>query len=179
MNNSAILEIDLVFNCSDTNSFKNFLKDKQDQLIIKKEFWENIFLSWIKIIIEEYSTNLNNTIKNKKSFSMSLQIINDKEICELKHKWLNKDLSTDVLSFPILVDEDINNNLPFIELGDLFISFETAYDQSIKYMNSLKKEMLWLASHGLLHLLGWEHNNKKELDEMINFQEYLISKLIE
>ena len=37
--------------------------------------------------------------------------------------------------------------------------------------------MLWLASHGFLHLLGWEHNSDLDLDNMLNFQEYLISQL--
>ena len=37
--------------------------------------------------------------------------------------------------------------------------------------------MLWLASQGFLHLLGWEHNNVLDLENMLNFQEYLIKKL--
>ena len=37
--------------------------------------------------------------------------------------------------------------------------------------------MLWLVSHGFLHLLGWEHKDDNELGNMLNFQEYLISKL--
>ena len=52
-----------------------------------------------------------------------------------------------------------------------------AFKQSLEFDHSTKREMLWLASHGLLHLLGWEHNDAYELDNMLNFQEYLISKL--
>jgi len=39
------------------------------------------------------------------------------------------------------------------------------------------EEMIWLASHGFLHLLGWDHRNENELEEMLDFQQYLISKL--
>ena len=39
------------------------------------------------------------------------------------------------------------------------------------------REMIWLASHGFLHLLGWEHNNQHDLENMLNFQEYLITRL--
>ncbi len=42
---------------------------------------------------------------------------------------------------------------------------------------SIYREMIWLASHGFLHLLGWEHNNEHDLENMLNFQEYLITRL--
>ena len=90
---------------------------------------------------------------------------------------MNKSGPTDVLSFPMISDIDTSKDLNFIELGDLFISFETAIKQSQEFNHSLSREMLFLASHGLLHLLGWEHNSDYELDNMLNFQEYLISKL--
>ena len=52
-----------------------------------------------------------------------------------------------------------------------------AITQSLEYNNSICKEMIWLASHGFLHLLGWDHQDQKQLDNMIHIQEYLISKL--
>ena len=87
-----------------------------------------------------------------------MQIINDNEISFINQKWMNKSGPTDVLSFPIISKEDNTKDLNFIELGDLFISLEMAFKQSLEFDHSLKREMLLLASHGLLHLLGWEHN---------------------
>ena len=52
-------------------------------------------------------------------------------------------------------------------------------DRAKEYCHSLKREILFLASHGFLHLLGWEHETEEELKSMLNFQEYLISKLNE
>ena len=69
------------------------------------------------------------------------------------------------------------NNLDHIELGDIFISLEMALEQSYEYKHSIYREMIWLASHGFLHLLGWEHNNEHDLENMLNFQEYLITRL--
>ena len=89
---------------------------------------------------------------------------------------MQKNTPTDVLSFPIISDES-PNNLDHLELGDIFISLEIALEQSYEYKHSIYKEMLWLASHGFLHLLGWEHNNDFDLKNMLNFQEYLIKKL--
>jgi probable rRNA maturation factor len=90
--------------------------------------------------------------------------------------WMQKNGPTDVLSFPIFSNESLNN-FDHIELGDIFISLEMALKQSHEYKHSIYREMLWLASHGFLHLLGWEHNCDNELDKMLDFQEYLISRL--
>ena len=90
---------------------------------------------------------------------------------------MNKSGPTDVLSFPMILDVDNTKDLNFIELGDLFISLETAIKQSKEFNHSLTREMLFLVSHGLLHLLGWEHKDDNQLDNMLSFQEYLISKL--
>ena len=49
-------------------------------------------------------------------------------------------------------------------MGDIFISLEMALEQSYEYKHSIYREMIWLASHGFLHLLGWEHNNEHDLE---------------
>ena len=171
------LKVDLVFQCN--NFFKlsdNFL-NKKDNLIFESSFWEEVLLCWIKVILNEKDKSFPNFIFNKKSFSLSLQIITNNEISFINQKWMNKSGPTDVLSFPIISDEDTTKDLNFIELGDLFISLEMAFKQSLKFNHSIRREMLWLASHGFLHLLGWEHNNNLDLENMLNFQEYLITRL--
>ena len=172
------LEIDLVFKCNDFADLSDFFLNKSDNLIFESGFCEEVLLSWIKIILNEKDTSFPNFILDKKSFSLSLQIINDNQISSINQKWMNKSGPTDVLSFPIISNEDTTKDLNFIELGDLFISLERAFEQSLEFNHSIKREMLWLVSHGFLHLLGWEHNDDYELDSMLNFQEYLISKLV-
>ena len=171
------LQIDLVFKCNNFSDLSDNFLIKQDNLILKSDFWEEVFLCWIKIILEKKDSSFPKFIFAKKSFSLSLEIINDKEITSINKKWMNKSYPTDVLSFPMISDIDGTKDLIFIELGDLFISLEMALKQSLQFNHSIKREMLWLASHGFLHLLGWEHNNDNELDIMLNFQEYLISRL--
>ncbi len=171
------LQIELVFKCNFFSNLSDLFINKPDNIIFESFFWEEVFLYWIKIILDSKDTSFPNFIFDKKSFSLSLQIINDNEISSINQKWMNKSGPTDVLSFPIISNEDAAKDLNFIELGDLFISLETALEQSLKFNHTIKREMLWLASHGFLHLLGWEHNDDNELDNMLNFQEYLISKL--
>ena len=170
-------QIDLVFKYNNFSNLSDYFQKKPDNIIFESVFWEEVLLCWIKIILDQKDAAFPDYIFYKKSFSLSLQIINNNEISSINQKWMNKYGPTDVLSFPIISDVDTTRNLNFIELGDLFISLEMAIKQSLEFNHSIKREMLWLASHGFLHLLGWKHNNKNELDNMLNFQEYLISKL--
>ena len=171
------LKVDLVFKCNNFSKLSNNFLNKPDNLILESGFWKEVLLCWIKVIVNEKDISFPSFIFDKKSFSLSLQIINDHEMSFINQKWMHKLGSTDVLSFPIISDLDNTKDLDFIELGDLFISLEMAFKQSLEFNHSITKEMLWLASHGLLHLLGWEHNDDNELNNMLNFQEYLISKL--
>jgi len=170
------INLDLVFKCNEFSQFSNKLKDSKNKLIFESIFWEKVFLSWIKIIVKKDEYKLPNFIFEKKSFSLGLQIISNQEIAFMNQKWMQKHGPTDVLSFPIISNQSLDN-LDHIELGDIFISLELALEQSYEYKHSIHREMLWLASHGFLHLLGWEHNNDFDLENMLNFQEYLIKKL--
>ena len=176
-NNFSELNIDLVFQNSNFPQLSDKFQNPNDKIIFEVSFWEKVFLSWIKIILKKKDCVLPKFIYEKKVFSLSLEIINNQEISSINHKWMKKNNPTDVLSFPIISDNYSINDLSFVELGDLFISLEMAFEQSLEYKHSIKREMLWLASHGFLHLLGWEHNDEKELNNMLNLQEYLISRL--
>ena len=170
------INLDLVFKFNDFSQFANKFKDTKSKLIFESIFWEKVFLSWINTILKKEDYKLPKFILKKKSFSLGLQIISNQEIASMNQKWMQKNGPTDVLSFPIISDESLHN-LDLIELGDIFISFEMALEQSYEYKHSIKREMLWLASHGFLHLLGWEHEDDNELKNMLSFQEYLISNL--
>ena len=166
--------------------FKNSYEIKPNKLnlnrikpyIFEHDFWENTFLRWINILLNEFKPFLPNNLLNKKSVSLSFEIVDDQKISDLNQIWLNKLGPTDVLSFPILSKEDsVYYDLNSAEFGDIFISLEMALKQSIEYNNSVEKEVIWLASHGLLHLLGWDHQDQNQLENMLKIQEYLISRL--
>ena len=175
--NNSMEYIELVFknsyeimrNNSDLNGIK--------QYVFQHVFWENTFLIWINILLSEFKQFLPNSLINKKSISLSFEIVDDLKISDLNKIWLNKSGPTDVLSFPILSKEDSINGLTSLELGDIFISLEMASKQSIEYNNTLEQEVIWLASHGFLHLLGWDHQDQTQLENMLKIQEYLISRL--
>ena len=170
------IDLDLVFQCNDFSQFSNSFNDTKNKLIFESKFWEKVFFSWINTILQKDDYERPKFISEKKSFSLGFQIVSNREIASMNQKWMQKNGPTDVLSFPILSNESVNN-LDQIELGDIFVSLEMAIQQSYEYKHSIYREMLFLASHGFLHLLGWEHNSDLDLDNMLNFQEYLINHL--
>jgi len=103
-------------------------------------------------------------------------ITDDTEIRELNLKYRNMDKPTDVLSFALFADSPesrfiIDNN---ISLGDIIISAHTAEKQANENNKSLEEEIIFLLSHGLLHLLGFDHTNNDELKFMLKIQDEMI-----
>lgn len=76
------------------------------------------------------------------------------EIRELNKEYRNVDKSTDVLSFPIFTKEELENTkFDQIELGDIVICLDVVRDQSIEYGTGMKRELLYMITHGICHLL--------------------------
>ncbi len=86
-------------------------------------------------------------------------LASDNRLRALKLEFWGEDANTDVLTFPQWEPGD-----PFMPpvLGDIFISLETAQKQAIAHQHSLETEIIVLASHGLTHLLGFDHTTELE-----------------
>ncbi|MFZ9975035.1 MAG: rRNA maturation RNase YbeY, partial [Vulcanococcus sp.] len=61
-----------------------------------------------------------------------------------------------------------------LELGDIVISLETAARQAPEHGHALAEELIFLATHGLLHLLGWDHPDDASLAAMLAKQQQLL-----
>lgn len=104
---------------------------------------------------------------------VNLVIVSPETIKEMNNEYRQVDRVTDVLSFPMLDNiDDLNKEcdaiLGEVNIGDIYICRERATEQAIEYKHSLKREICFLALHGLLHLLGYDHIKKE--DEQIMFQ---------
>ena len=91
---------------------------------------------------------------------VDITIVDDDEIHQLNRDYRNVDRPTDVLSFAL--DEDDEDEPELLEgqlhlLGDIIISAETATRQAEEFGHGLEREIVYLAVHGLLHLLGYDH----------------------
>ena len=117
-----------------------------------------------------------------KKCEISIVFTNNKKIHVLNREARGVDKATDVLSFPIISDDDSIGDIDIatgnLILGDIVISVEKAQEQALTYGHSLKREMAFLSVHSTLHLLGYDHELSKEDEEyMFNKQEEILNKL--
>ena len=116
------------------------------------------------------------------AYSLSLSLVDDASIARLNHDWRQVEGPTDVLAFAALEEAPPLPGAGWpahaaadpLELGDIVISVETASRQAVEHGHDLSRELLFLASHGLLHLLGWDHPDDASLQAMLVRQERLI-----
>ncbi|WP_052055625.1 rRNA maturation RNase YbeY [Myxosarcina sp. GI1] len=116
-------------------------------------------------------------IRRTRSYELSLRLTSDREMATFNRQYRHQDRATDVLAFAAL-ETDMPQITDFDEplyLGDIIISLDTALRQAQSHNHSLTKELAWLSSHGLLHLLGWDHPDEASLTEMLDRQSDLLS----
>jgi len=110
---------------------------------------------------------------------VSLMLVDDQRIHALNLEYRGVDRPTDVLSFAL--QEEVEEE-PEIEeeddmLGDIVISVERARDQAEEYGHSFQREIVYLAVHGTLHLLGFDHEEENDKQEMRMKEEEVMAKL--
>ena len=127
--------------------------------------------------IEEIKKVLEIAIKNRKLENIEFNVIitNNEYIHELNKNYRNIDRETDVITFAL---ED-NKDFPINEyrlLGDIYISIDKVISQAKEYNHSLKREICFLAVHGFLHLLGYDHIIEQEEKIMFDLQEEILNE---
>lgn len=103
---------------------------------------------------------------DERDSSLSLTVVDDAAIRELNRDHRGKDKPTDVLSFPMFEGRDEPHAGVERMLGDVVISVETARRQAAEYDATLQRELYRLLIHGLLHVLGHDHEEAGERAEM-------------
>lgn len=115
-----------------------------------------------------------------KPINISLNLSNDKNIQALNRQYRNKDKPTNVLSFANIDDDAFDDDLELfdeIELGDIIIAYETCKIEAIEKNISLAQHYSHLLTHGILHLLGFDHLEDDEAEYMENFEIQILKKL--
>ncbi len=106
--------------------------------------------------------------KKDLSGDLALAFVSDKEIQALNKQYRQKDAPTDVLSFSYLEDQDDET------IGELIISLETAERQAKEQKHALEQEVQVLFVHGLLHILGYDHEEAEDLQEMRQLEQKVL-----
>ncbi|MEA5596333.1 rRNA maturation RNase YbeY [Rivularia sp. UHCC 0363] len=148
--------------------------ENDENIRITGENWENWFCEWVNM--------LQSDIPPASIYEIGLRLTDDSEIQTLNSQYRHQDKPTDVLAFAALevdspyVTEIDTENEP-LYLGDIIVSIDTARKQAIQQNHSLKTELAWLTSHGLLHLIGWDHPDEESLQRMMEKQVMLLKTL--
>jgi probable rRNA maturation factor len=104
---------------------------------------------------------------------LNLGFIDDQYMTELHIKWMDEPGSTDVLSFPMDMPE---NEDEIVTLGDIMMSPTFAAAQALAAGHSTEHEIYILATHGLLHIIGYDHAEPEEEKVMFALQEQIVEK---
>ena len=135
--------------------------------------YEKKYLEITKVTLEHLGLDFSPVI--------SISFVDNKYIHKINKKYRDVDRETDVISFAFLDDDsDRDNTLHskgVVPLGDIYISVDKAKEQAESYGHSLERELSFLYVHGLLHLLGYDHQNEAEEKEMFSIQEEILNKL--
>ena len=126
--------------------------------------------------------NASSRLKIHPKACLSVILVNDEQIHEINRDYRKIDRPTDVITFAIqdtqeeivgLVMDDIEQ-----ELGDIFINLDAVIRQAKEYGHSERREMCFLFTHGLLHLLGYDHMNPEDEKVMFGLQHELLDAYI-
>ena len=158
----------------DRSSPKEAVEDADEDVRICTETWESWFCQWVNIMQCD--------IPEASAYEIGLRLTDDSEIQSLNSQYRHQNKPTDVLAFAALeVDSphvtEIDTEDEPLYLGDIIVSVDTARKQAIQQGHSLKTELAWLTSHGLLHLIGWDHPDEKSLQRMLKKQVMLLKTL--
>ncbi|NUN63916.1 rRNA maturation RNase YbeY [Pseudanabaena biceps] len=134
------------------------------------EQWQEWFVIWEKYLLST----------KEGEYEASLAVTDDATIQQLNLQYRQQDRPTDVLSFAALETEmpeipvGIFGYVEPTYLGDIIVSQTTAVHQAQEREHSLTYELAWLAAHGFLHLLGWDHPDDESLEAMLAQQDIML-----
>lgn len=126
------------------------------------------------LLLEEIGNLILRLEGQSQECEVSIILVDNSYIRELNFTYRGDDCPTDVLAF------NLQDNNTFLEeviiLGDVIISVEKAQEQARVYGHTLQREIAFLAIHGILHLLGYDHQTKEAEQEMLAKKELVLKK---
>ena len=155
-----------------TNLISSSEKLKLEITIQNQKLWkdlDNIFCMLVLDLLSKITED-----KNELKKSASILLTDDLYMKEINKKWRKLEKATNVLSFPVnkqIKEED------YFFIGDIVLSYETILSECKLRKKSFKDHFLHLLIHGFLHLLGYNHDNKRNEKEMEELEVNYLSKL--
>lgn len=111
--------------------------------------------------------------RNYETVSFDIVLVDNKEIHRINKEYRQKDNPTDVITFAIFADSPENEKYIFdndVNLGEILVSLDKIGEQSKENNVTFNDELYYLISHGILHLLGYDHQTESEYNFMVSMQ---------
>ena len=144
----------------DKKIFLNF-ESNQSKLVNEKKI-----LKWLESL-EEHFEDIKNT-----QYSISIKFVSSKTMEKLNLEFLGNKSPTNVLAFPSQIEKD-----PFHSLGDIAICLQILVEEAKNQDKKLEDHLAHIFIHGVLHLLGYKHNNSSGAKEMESIEIKVLNKL--
>jgi probable rRNA maturation factor len=132
-----------------------------------------------KALIKKAAEIALETKKEYDSFELGVVVTDDDNIHRINKEYRGIDEPTDVISFALLEGEDDFVMPPdnTLHLGEVVISYPRAVEQAIEQKHSTERELAWLVIHGVLHLLGYDHETDADRLAMQTIENEILSKI--
>ena len=154
------------------NLISNSKKIKLEITIQNQIIWkdlDNIFCIMVLDLLSKITED-----KNKRKTLVSILLTDDLYMKKINKKWRKLEKATNVLSFPV---SKITKEEDYFFIGDIVLSYETILSECKLREKSFRDHFLHLLVHGLLHLLGYNHDNERDEKEMEELEVNYLSKL--
>lgn len=154
------MELVVDFNCD--------LADEKYNMFVDELYEDNYIENYIKKVLELEE------VESDRPLYLSLLLTNNQNIQVINRDFRDKDAPTDVISFAYHETEDFNIG-PYDTLGDIIISLERVEEQAAEYNHSFKREFYYVLTHGILHILGYDHIEEEDKKIMREREEAILS----
>jgi probable rRNA maturation factor len=131
--------------------------------------------------VQALATHVREELKLHTQVDIGVIFVDEEPMTELHIKWMDEPGPTDVLSFPMDELRPGSDLVPSPEgiLGDIVVCPQVAAEQAIKAGHSTMEEILLLVTHGMLHLVGFDHAEPEEEKEMFGLQKQFLASFYE
>ena len=117
--------------------------------------------------------------------SVSISSASKDDIKKINKEYRDIDKVTDVLSFPIftkdelqdIINKEEDKKIKHIELGDIILCLEVVEEQSVEYGTGFLREILYMITHGMCHLVGYDHIDPEDKKEMRAKEEKILKRI--
>jgi len=154
-------------------------------------FEDEINIQKYNKFLEEYKEKINKIIEkalelndiNIRKVYLGIGIVSQDEIQKLNKEHRDVDRPTDVLSFPMFTEEefkkldDVYLDEEELSIGDIVLCLDIIEKQAVEYGTGFNREMLYMITHGICHLLGYDHIEESDKVKMRELEEKILAKI--